>query len=539
MVPAFRVLIADPLADEGLAVLRADPAFEPVLKTGLSEDDLAELVPQFDAVVVRSGARITERVLSSQGRLKIVSRAGVGVDNIDLAAATRAGVLVINTPDANTLSTAEHTLALILSAARRVPAAHQHVARGGWERARFHGVQLSGKTLAILGFGRIGRAVASRALALEMNVVAFDPLVGERNPLGGRVRMAADKLDALRNADFVTLHAALTDQTRQMIDAPALAAMKKTAILVNCARGELVDESALAAALRDGRLAAAALDVFAKEPPIDNPLVGLSNVIHTPHLGASTTEAQLAVSIDAVRGVMDFLKEGRIRGAVNVVGLPHDLSPRELAFVDLADRIGRLLTPFCRAGVRSVRVTARGASLRRLALWLGEHVLLRVIGAHLAEPVSVVNVLEISRQRGIEFEAGADAAAGRESLRAAVDTTLGAHSIEGALTEHGRPRVRDFDGYALDMSPEGHMVLLRNDDRPGVIGLAATALGDAGVNIADMAVSRRGADALMVFRIDAPMPPEVVRSLRTRTPPIRAVDVVELPELPAPRDLEG
>lgn len=531
MAAQHRVLVADALAEEGLAALRADPAFDVVIKPGQSEAALAGMVGEFDAVLVRSGVKITANVLAAPGRLRIVSRAGVGVDNIDLAAATRAGVVVINTPDANTLSTAEHTIALMLAMARRVAAAHQHVAQGGWERNKFQGVQLSGKTLAILGFGRIGRAVATRALALEMNVVAFDPMVAEKSPLGGRVRMATDKLDAMAAADFITVHAALTPQTRHLIDAAALARTKKSAMVVNCARGELVDEAALADALREGRLAAAAVDVFSIEPPKGNPLIGLPNVLHTPHLGASTAEAQLAVSIEAVRGVIDYLKEGRIRGAVNVVGLPHDLSPRDLAFVDLAERMGRLVAPFCRAGVRGIRVTARGEALSRLSLWLGRTILVRVLGQHLSDPVSVVNVLDIAAQRGIQFEASADAAGGRDSVRVEIETAAGSHAVEGTVNDRGQPRVRDFDGYALDMLPEGHMVVLTNDDRPGAIGLAATLLGDAGVNIADLAVSRRGNDAMMVFRIDAPMPAAVIEALRSKSPPIRAVDAVELPPI--------
>lgn len=524
---AHSVLIADSLAAEGVAIFRQHPGFEVTTRVGLPEAELAALVGEFDALIVRSGAQITARVLNSPGRLRVISRAGVGVDNIDLEAATRAGVIVINTPDANTLSTAEHTLALMLSLARQVPGAHQSLAAGGWDRGRFKGVQLAGKTLGVVGFGRIGRAVAARALGFDMNVIAHDPLVAAGTALGGRVRLLADRSELLRQADVVTLHAALTPQSRHLVDAAALAIMKPHALLVNCARGELVDELALADALRAGRLAGAALDVYSVEPPAGNPLIGLPGVVHTPHLGASTVEAQTAVSIEAVQSVIDFLREGVIRNAVNVVDLPAQMSRRDLAWVDLADRVGRLLAPLSHDGVRGVRVTARGDAPGRMALWAARHLMVRLIGGQLAGPVSVVNVLEQAARRSIAVEASA-APGDAESLEARVETAAGMHVVEGALSGD-EPRIRHFDGHALDLRPEGTMVVVFNDDRPGVIGLVATALGDAQVNIADLAVSRTASGAMMLFRVDAPLPSSVVESLLRRSPPLRRVYVADLP----------
>ncbi|MCG3125849.1 MAG: D-3-phosphoglycerate dehydrogenase [Phycisphaerae bacterium] len=532
MAETFRVLIADKLADEGLALLRADERFQIDIKTGQSEAALAELVGRYDALIVRSGAKITAAILQNPGKLRVISRAGVGVDNIDLPAATRAGVLVINTPDANTLSTAEHAFAMMLALARRIVPAHQHLASGGWERGRFNGLQLAGKTLGIVGFGRIGRAVAARALAFEMSVIAFDPLMAEPTALGGRVRIVRDLRDVLRQSDFVTLHAALTPQTRALIDAAALAVMKPTATLVNCARGELVDEAALAEALKSSRLAGAAIDVFSAEPPLGNPLVGLPNVIHTPHLGASTNEAQLAVTIDAVNSVIEVLRDGVVRNAVNVVDLPHDLTPTDLAHVDLAERIGRLLAAFCEQGVQRVRVVVAGESLARLGTWLGRHVLLRLLHDYLAGPVSVVNILEVAAQRSIRFDTTA-IPEGPASVRVEVESGGVTHSAGGVLIAAGEPRLRSLNGHALDMTPRGHMVVVQNDDRPGAIGLVATQFGDAEVNIADLAVSRQERDAMMLFKIDGALPRDVLERLRTHRPPIRAVYDVELPDWPA------
>ena len=530
MTDRFAILAADVLAEDGLALLRDDPRFELTEKPGQSETELAACIGEYDAIVIRSGARITASVLKSPGRLRMIARAGVGVDNVDLAAATAAGIIVLNTPDANTLSTAEHTMAVMLGLARRIPQAHMHLADGGWERSRFKGVQLAGKTLGVVGFGRIGRAVAARALALEMSVIAYDPLVCEETALGGRVRLC-NALDALLSeADVITLHAAATPQTRHLIDAAALNRMKPSAMLINCARGELVDETALAAAIRAGRLGGAGVDVYSREPPENNPLIGLERVLHTPHLGALTVEAQRAVSIDAVRGVIDFLRDGTVRNAVNIVDLPHDLSPRDLAWVDAAERVGRMLAPLCGQGVRRVRLSVRGESLGRMSMWLGRHLMVRLIGEHLSGPVSVVNVLEQAAERGMGFEATTSSGEG-ESMTAEIETPAGRHAVEGVLSEDGRPRIRMFDGHALDMVPEGHMVVVTNRDTPGAIGLVATAFGDAGVNIADLAVSRRGDDAMMVFKVDKPVPPGVLDDLRSRSPTIGQVWTAVLPPI--------
>lgn len=528
----YRVLIADKLADEGLALLRADDRFHVDVKTGQSELALAEMVGRYDALIVRSGAKITADVLQNPGKLRVISRAGVGVDNIDLPAATRAGVLVINTPDANTLSTAEHAFAMMLALARRIVAAHEHVAAGGWERGKFNGLQLAGKTLGVVGFGRIGRAVAARALAFEMSVIAFDPLMAEPTALGGRVRILRDLRDVLHQSDFLTLHAALTPQTRALIDAAALTAMKPSAVLINCARGELVDEAALAEALRSSRLGGAAIDVFSAEPPVGNPLVGLPNVIHTPHLGASTSEAQLAVTIDAVKSVIEVLRDGVVRNAVNVVDLPHDLTPTDIAHVDLAERIGGLLAASCERGVQRVRVVVQGESLARLGTWVGRHVLLRLLHDYLAGPVSVVNILDAAAQRSIRFDTTARPE-GPATVIVEVESGGATHSASGVLIADREPRLRSLNGHALDMTPSGHMVVVQNDDRPGAIGLVATQFGAAGVNIADLAVSRRAQDALMLFKIDVGLPRDVLDTLRAQRPPIRSVYAIELPDWPA------
>lgn len=320
------ILVADKIAERGLERLRATPGVTFDVRHGLSPSELASVIGDYDGMLIRSAVKVTREALANPGKLVAIARAGVGVDNVDLEAATAAGVLVLNTPDANTISTAEHTFAMMLALHRRIPDAHQHVIGGEWNRAAFQGFQLAGKTLGIVGFGRIGRAVAQRALAFEMNVLAYDPFVGPGTALDpavtAGVHVVKDLSELLAQADCVTLHASLSEDTRHMIGAEQLSSMKAGAKLVNCARGALVDEAALVEALNNGHIGGAALDVFEREPPKDSPLLTAKNVVLTPHLAASTAEAQARVSVDAVDALLAYLLHSEIRSAVNVMG--HD-----------------------------------------------------------------------------------------------------------------------------------------------------------------------------------------------------------------------
>ncbi len=525
-----RILLADRIAPEGAAKLRETPDVEVEERLGLDEAGLIAAVRDFDGMIIRSGVTITGTVLESPGRLRAIARAGVGVDNVDLEAATRAGVLVMNTPDANTLSTAEHAIAMMLALARNIPAGHQHVKDGQWDRKQFVGTQLAGKTLGIIGLGRIGRAVAKRAVGLEMTVFAFDPFVSSARGIDASITLAASIDELLAQADFITIHASKTDDTKGMIGPDQFARLKPGARIINCARGGIVDEAALAAALKDGTVAGAAIDVYSREPPAGNPLLDAPNIVLTPHLGASTREAQLAVSLDAADALLDYLVNERIRFAVNVTGLPAQLAERDRQYLDLATRMGAMLSPLCAEGVATVRVTVHGKTLESLCPTLCRQLLVSLLTPHFATRLNLINIEDAVRGRGIEVTHGAHTGpeAISDTLRLEVDGKAGDHGIEGTVFDNGSPRVLAVDGYRMDMVPAGTMVLIFNNDQPGVIGLVGTTFGDHGVNIADMTLARRDDRALMVLKIDGPVPDDAVQALAARTPPICMVRTVTL-----------
>ena len=527
----FKILVADQIAEEGLAKLRerSDISFE--VKTGLTPDALGKMVGEFDGLIIRSGVKVTREALASPGRLRVIARAGVGVDNVDVPAATAAGVLVMNTPDANTVSTAEHTVAMILAVMRNVAGAHAHVIEGKWERKKFIGRQVAGKTLGIIGLGRVGRAVAERAMGLDMTVIAFDPLLSADSAMDGRVRLVRKLDDLLPQIDILTLHASMSADSKKMVGSPQLQLMKPGAVLVNCARGALIDEAAVAEALKAGKLAAAAIDVFSTEPPTDNPLLAAPNVVLTPHLGASTEEAQTAVSTEAVESILDYLTNGVIRGAVNVTGMPAHLTARDRGYMDLTARMGTILSPLCTGGVERIELVTRGGdALGALCPTLALTALTELMSPHIEGRLNLVNAAEFAKERGIVV--GNTSQSGRsdyyEVVTLKIERRGESHTIEGAVFQDGLPRILSIDGYRMEIIPEGLLVQIFNDDQPGVIGLVGTYLGDHKINIADMTLSRRGRTALMLLKIDGKLPDSVLDGLRQKSPPIISVRAVQL-----------
>jgi len=527
----IRILAADKIAPEGLDKLQADEQVEVDVKIGLSEDELAETIGQYDGIIIRSGVKLTAKVLSNPGRLKAVARAGVGVDNVDLQAATQAGILVMNTPDANTTSTAEHAFALMLAMLRKIPPACASLKEGRWDRSKFVGRQLASKTLGILGLGRVGRAVAQRALVMKMNVVAYDPFVTSSAVLEGRVRLCSSLAELLSEVDILSVHAPLTDQTRGMIGREELAMMKDGAYIVNCARGGIVDEEALYEAIQSGKIAGAAVDVYSKEPPEDRRLIELDQVVCTPHLGASTVEAQTAVSVEAAQALLDYLKRQEIRSAVNVAGLPPSLSPQDRAYIDLAGRMGALLSPLCAGGIEEVTISTQGSSVEDIGPMLGRYLLVGLLQQFFDTRLNIINIPEFAQQRGIVIRNVATRAAGdgQDRISLTVKSRDGTHEIEGVVAQDQTPRILAIDGYRMDMIPEGEMLLIQNDDQPGVIGLVGTTLGQHSVNIADMTLSRQDAHAMMVLKIDEPAPQKAIDALMQHSPPIRLVRTISLP----------
>src|SRR5687768_3586551 len=543
---AQKILVGDKLADEGLEFLKGS-GMQFDAKVGLKEEELAAAVGAYDALIVRSGAKVTAKVLENPGNLKAIARAGVGVDNIDLDAATAKGILVLNTAEASTLSTAEHALALMMSLARKIPAAHQSLKSGAldWKkRSVFQGTQLAGKTLGVVGLGRIGRTVATRALAMDMTVLGFDPYFSSPTALDGRVRMVKDFDEFLAQLDVITFHVPGGESTKHLLSRERLFnRCKPNLLVVNDARGEVVDEFALADAMKEKKVAGAALDVFQTEPPAkDHPLFGLDNVVLTPHLGASTDEAQTAVSVEACKAVVAYLKSGEIRGAVNAGNIRLDLPPDEAPFAELARRIGTLLAGYCECGYKTITLRASGARAPKLMNTLLRLAAVELLKPHLGEgSVNVINVEHQARQRGISLvqvhEPAPPAGLVGDVVGVRVDGTDGAtHRILGTVYADGLPRVLRIDGYNMDMVPEGHMVLIQNKDQPGVIGTVGTSFGDAAVNIADMVISREfdkdgQATALMVIKTDSAPPEALLNRLRAR-PNILRVKALVLP----PRD---
>ncbi len=528
----MRILITDKLAPEGLAWLQAQPGVQVTVKTGLAGEALSEALGAHDGVVIRSSVTLTAPVLERcgrvGGRLKAIARAGVGVDNVDLPTATRMGIAVMNSASASTIATAEHAFALLIGAARSLAQAHATVAAGGWDRNKFMGTQLHGKTLGVVGFGRIGRTVAQRALAFGMKVVAFDPLLNAPSALDGQVSMAGSLRELLGQVDFVTFHVPGGPQTTGMMDRAAFGAARSGLFVINASRGGVVDETALLEAIQSGRCAGAALDVFETEPPAeDSPLRNHPKILTTPHLGASTTEAQEAVTMDACKALVTYLRGEGLQGAVNVGGLSLELSPRQRAFVDLAERMVALLAAAAPPGgrLKSVRITLRGEEIAAKADTIARFALVAILRRHLDEPVNVVNATLIAEQRRLEIQTIIATDHGDDRLSIEVEGDGARRRVEGAIYADELPRVTHLDGYAMDMVPAGHMVVLTNADEPGRIGLVGRLFGDAGVNIAEMVIGRKRDDqggrgrtiAMMILKLDDAPTAALLDDLRRAT----------------------
>ena len=537
----MRVLVADKLAEEGLELLKSSGVdFE--VKVGLKEDELAGEVGGFDALIVRSGAKVTARVLENSGKLRAIARAGVGVDNIDCDAATRKGILVMNTAEASTFSTAEHALALMLSLARKIPQAHAALRSGqlDWKkRSVYQGTQLAGKTLGVVGMGRIGRTVAARALAFDMDVLAFDPFFTAPTALDGKVRLVRDFDQFLAELDIITFHVPGGESTRHLLNRDRLfTKCKANLLVVNDSRGEVVDEFALAEALQEKKIAGAAIDVYQTEPPQkDHPLFGLDNAVLTPHLGASTDEAQTAVSVDACKAILAYLETGEIRGAVNAGGIKLDLPADEAPLADLARRMGMVLPAMCDKGYKTIVLRAHGARAQKLATTLLRLATVELLRATSGENINVINVEHFARSRGVEMtqitETNPPAGMAGDVIELRVDLPGGeSHRLLGTVYADRLPRVVRLDGFAMDMVPEGTMVLVLNEDQPGVIGMVGNTFGAAGVNIANMAISRSMTEdqkvQLMMIKTDSMAPESLLSGLRAK-PKILRVKAMMLP----------
>ncbi len=513
----LKVLVTDAIDPAGLRPLESRPDIELRYELAPPPEKLEKALQDAGAWLVRSETKVTKDWIAKAKALRLIGRAGVGVDNIDVPAATLRGIAVVNAPAANTVAACEHAFGLMLALARNVPQADAEVKAGRWQRAKWMGVELHGKTLGIVGLGRIGREMAKRALAFGMTVLGYDPFVSadSARELGAEL-CALDEL--LSRSDFITLHAPGSDKTRRLVDAAALAGVKRGARLINCARGELVDIEALASALKEGRLAGAALDVFEKEPlPQDSPLRGLPNVILTPHLGASTQEAQGKVATELAASVISFQEKGLALNALNLPGFDADTVRGLGGFLDLAETLGRFLGQMIDSGLREVACTFHGEFTPSQQRPLSVAALKGVLAALQVQGVSYISAPAIARERGVKVSDAADPRSRegfQQLLLVSAATDRGRVSAAGAFTAPGQPRIVRLNDLSVEVRPQGNLLIVTNRDTPGVIGRIGTLLGESGINIADMRVGRQAAhgEAVMVLTVDE----EVDSALRAR-----------------------
>lgn len=514
----YRVLVSDKLGDDGVALLTEANDVDVDIRTGLSHSDLCELISDYDALIIRSGTQVNAEVLQVAGQLKVIGRAGVGTDNVDVGEATRRGVIVMNTPDANTIATAEHAFALLLASARNVAQAHRSMTQGKWDRSSFTGVEVKGKTLGIVGFGRVGRAVASRAQAFGMKVLAYDPFVTEKAARDFKVELA-ELDDVLATSDFVTLHTSLSEDTRNLINAERLMLMKPNATIVNAARGGLVDADAVAAALDADRLRSIAIDVYDVEPPeADHPLVGHPKVVHTPHLGASTAEAQRGVSVEVVEQVLDALRGIKVANSVNLAFPPGLDFARANTFITLAANMGRLQAAMADGQVTSVEVEVYGEDAEDLIKPTAAGLLQGLLSSSLADGVNFVNAPVIAQEKGLKVSRSVGL--GRPDFTNQITCNVtwddGERLMSGAVLDDSSGRVVQISGYRLEAEPVGPVLIMLNSDVPGVIAAVGGVFAEYGINIGEWRLGRDKAQnqALSFINLDAAPDGDVVESLR-------------------------
>ncbi|OXM16685.1 phosphoglycerate dehydrogenase [Paenibacillus herberti] len=514
----FKVLVSDPISDLGIQQLMDAEDVVVDKKPGLSEDELVAIIGEYDALLVRSQTRVTARVLEAGTSLKVVGRAGVGVDNIELPAATSKGVIVINAPDGNTITTCEHTFAMMMAVARHIPQAYAKTVGGEWDRKSFVGVELRGKTLGVVGMGRIGSEVAKRAKAFGMDILGYDPFLTEEKAEKLGIKLASVD-DIVRGADFMTVHTPLTPETRHMIGAEQFKVMKRGMRIVNCARGGIVDEYALVDAINEGIVAGAAFDVFEVEPPVaDHPFLTHPKIIVTPHLGASTIEAQENVAIDVAEQVLHILRNEPFFNAVNMPPVAAAVMTKLQPYFGLGEKLGSLIAQITEGPVGEITVGYSGDLAEVDTQPLTRYIVKGILAHHLgSDQVNIINSLHLAKERGVNVVVNKSHTA--KDFTNLVSVTLSSRSesthVAGTLLTGYGPRVVQINNYTVDVAPSGHLVLISHNDRPGIIGRIGTLLGSNDVNIATMQVGRQaeGGAAIMVLTVDKGVPKPVLAQM--------------------------
>lgn len=531
-----KIIILDEISPEGLKLLDAAPGVKYDVRTGLKMPELKTALAEYDGALVRSGVKITPESLEGNRRLKAIVRAGVGVDNIDLPAATRLGIVVMNTPAGNTLSTAEHAFALMLALARNIAPAYQSLVNGKWDRKSYMGTQLADNTLGIVGLGRIGLEVASRARAFRMRVIGYDPFLSQDRAEELGIELVPQVRDMLPRIDFLTVHTPLTAETKNLISTAEVGMLKKGAKLINCARGGIYDEAALVEGLKSGKLGGVALDVFLEEPCKNSPLFGMPNVVCTPHLGASTEEAQTLVAVEGVHLLLNYLNSGEVRHSVNMAAVDPKTLAAVKGYLDVAWRLGLFLYQWHGGGIKSCKLDYRGEVASKDTKLLTAAFCAGLLQRALDEPVNTVNAEILLKERGIHLLAQSRGEPGSfsSSITAEVVSDKGVHVAGGTVFGTDMPRLVRLDDHRLEAYLDGNLLIFTHSDVPGIIGKVGTIFGEHKVNIAQMAVGRsgttQGGEAIGVLNLDSP-PPQAALDAMLALPDVQSVKLAQMPKM--------
>ena len=527
----MKILVSDPLSEEGLKILRDVKEFQVEVKTDLKSEALKEVIKDYDALIVRSATKVTKDIINAAQKLKVIGRAGVGLDNVDLEAATQKGIIVMNTPAGNTISTAEHTMSMILALSRNIPQANASTKKGEWKRSKFMGVELYNKALGIVGLGRIGTEVAKRALSFGMKVLAYDPFLSREVAESLGVEIAELK-DLLGRSDYITVHTPLTEETKHIISNKEFGLMKTGVRIINCARGGIIDEAALLNALKEGKVAAAALDVFEKEPLLpDSELLKLDNLITTPHLGASTEEAQVNVAIEVAEIVRDALLGKGIRNAANYPCIEAEVCKFLEPYINLTEKLGVFSSQLVEGRFQELNISYSGEIMQYDLSPLTMSLVKGILSPILKETVNFINATSLAKERGIKIK---EAKTSKEEefvnlIQLEIKTDKETRMIFGTLSANKQPRIVKIDDYYVEVSPSGEMIMIQNWDRPGIIGNLGTLLGKHNINIAAMTFGREkpGGRAITVLNVDSSVSAEILDKIK-KLENILAVKVIRL-----------
>lgn len=527
----LKVLVSDPISDLGIQQLVDAEDVVIDKKTGLSEDELIQIIPQYDALLVRSQTKVTEKIMAAGENLKVIGRAGVGVDNIDLDAATKRGIIVINAPDGNTITTCEHAFAMMMALARHIPQAYAKTINGTWDRKSFLGVELRNKKLGVLGMGRIGSEVAKRAKAFGMDILGYDPFMTEDRAEKLGVKLSTVD-DIVRNADFITVHTPLTPETKGIISRPQFEVMKKGMRIINCARGGIIDEGALIEAIDQGIVAGAAFDVFEHEPPqADHPFLNNPKIIVTPHLGASTVEAQENVAIDVSEEVLHILRNEPFKNAVNMPPVAPSVMSKLQPYFGLGEKIGTFAAQINNEPIKEIHVDYAGDLAEVDTQPLTRYIVKGLLSRHFGNEVNIVNSLHLAKARDVSIVVSQGAATKGFTNLISVSLKLQngqERRVAGTLLNGYGARIVRIDKFPVDIAPEGHLIYISHNDKPGIVGSVGTLLGKNDVNIAAMQVGRKivGGEAIMVLTVDKAVPKEVLTELANVAQLITAQEIV-------------